>query len=41
MTVAQALAQRNRTTDNDLRDRGPEEGELDAKELSDNEWVRQ
>ena len=41
MTVAQALAQRNRTTDNDLRDRGPEEGELDAQELLDNKWVRQ
>ena len=30
VTVAEALAQRNRTADNDLKDCGPEEGELDA-----------
>lgn len=41
VTVAQALAQRDRATENDLRNQDPEEDELDAQELSDEEWIRQ
>lgn len=41
MKVSQALAQRNRATENYLGDRDPEEDKLDAQELSDDEWVCQ
>lgn len=41
VTIVQALAQRNRAKENFLRDRDPEEDELDAQELSDDKWVRQ
>lgn len=41
VTVVQALAQRNCTADNDLRDCGPEKSKLNLQKLLDEQWAYQ